>query len=254
MLFPISDNSVDGNRVIIASNPYISPVGENLDELATELVTERDEASADKVAVASDPIPMVLAAGATDADPMHEIGREGVRIARRYLDSTTRLTVPFDVSDEPQLCKLLMLDGTNKQFDLSGFFFEPKRFVYVEAKKYSASRDQGTKFSDFLAHACSCTARSWLDLGTDPQWEFIWLTWHPFALGRWQQLLSRDELRTAITGRPELLGGYAVNEQVIEEIADRLWLLVLHDKQTDLMPDPGEIMDILVALRRHPNG
>lgn len=200
-------------------------------------------------ATASESPPPPLRTVSTSREAVQEVGRDGVTEAKRWLEATTRVHLPFNSYEMTSQCTLPLLGDGAKCFDLRGHFFETGNNAFVEVKKYSSAHDQGALFKTFLAEAYSATARHWQTVA-DPLYEFMWVTWHPFSQGDWSTLLSADFLRSAVIGHPELRDGQAVDETVIQTLASRTWILVLHDKQKVLRPADNEIAKILQHLGR----
>lgn len=188
--------------------------------------------------------------GAKNAEPVQKKGWDGALTAKRFLESTTMIDVHFDCYDSPAQCTLEMLDGTTQLFDLKGKFWASRNEVFVESKNHSGPNDQAQRFEEFLAHAYSSTVKRAKVVSTDPCYEYIWVTWHPFAQGKWTKLLTKQNMRDALAVHPALLGGEPVDDEFIDLLEGRIWLLVLHEKQSELMPDPAEIRIMCQALGR----
>lgn len=207
-----------------------------------------DEGEADSGPDATNP-PLLSLLG--EAESIQQRGIEGKRAAKHYLESTTRISLSWDAYENPTQCTLLMLDNSRQRFDLKGRFFESKHEVFVEVKYYSAQGAQTAAFNMFLAQAYSATAREWQQLG-DPEFEFFWVTWHPFGtMTNWSKLESEDQITAALADHPALLAGQEINAEVLRTVACRIWLLVLHRKQKELTPSPAEIGEILLKLGRN---
>ncbi|WP_433579700.1 hypothetical protein [Nocardia brasiliensis] len=183
---------------------------------------------------------------------MHKKGAEGVDLARRILESTTWIELPFDVADNEPVCTLTLLDGSEKAFDATGFIFrETKDLLYVEAKNYDSSGGkQAADFIEFLANAYSVTARDINLNGVDARREFMWFTTHPFSLNKWPDLVSAGSIAEALKTHPEVLAGKEIDHSVLSVVEDRLWLIVAHRKQTDLTLTAEELCKIEALLNR----
>ncbi|MEU6115886.1 hypothetical protein ABZ840_15345 [Streptomyces sp. NPDC047117] len=169
-------------------------------------------------------------------EQQQEKGREGAYFAREWLESTTRVTVPWVVYEAPAMTTLSLLDGSTESWDLAGYFTGPKKnMFYAEIKAY-ASDNQGTKYREYLADCYSATARM-LNDGPDRQYEFMWITWHPFLSSSWTQLCNANMIEEAAKGHPDKLDSHEYNPDIGQMVADRLWLIVLSSRQQELMMD-----------------
>jgi len=181
-----------------------------------------------------------------------EKGRDGVFLAQRWLESTTRVEAPWTVYEVPHLTTLTLLTGKEESWDIGGYFSESKNIFYAEVKNFSDSSSQGPKYREYLADCYSATARMLKD-GTDKKWEFMWITWHPFLVETWTKLCGEESIREAVTEHfPEKLGDDEYDPDIGKLIADRLWLLVLSRRQEELMMSPkflGHIRSFLTAQK-----
>lgn len=182
-------------------------------------------------------------------EAVQETGREGVLEAKRWLESTTRVQLPFNAYEMTSQCSLPLLGDAVKCYDLRGYFFDDGRPLLVEVKKYSSAGDQGPLFKRFLAEAYSTTAKHWQQVG-DPKFEFMWVTWHPFSQTDWSTILTPGYMTTALAANDDVLDKQAVNRTVLDAVSQRTWVLVLHDKQRELRPADNEIAKILTHLGR----
>lgn len=185
------------------------------------------------------------------AEGAHAKGQEGAALAKRYLESTTFIRLPFSVYDDPAQTTLVRLDGAKKRYDLAGNFMADKPHpLSVEVKNYDVVGDQAAEYTAYLANAYSITAHEIAEKGADPRRHFIWITWHPFSQTKWPKLTSRDEIRDAVDTHPQVLGGNAFDEDLAMTVAERLWLLVLSSKQEQLMLTSAELLKVHQVLDR----
>ncbi len=187
------------------------------------------------------------------AEQNHELGREGVFRVKAWLEATTHLTMPWNVYDHTAVCTRTRLDGGVKRYDLSGQFIgDHQRPAVVEAKAYSTVGNQPAEYIEFLANAYSTTANEIATVG-DTKTEFIWVTTHPFSQSRWPQLTSRAELATAMQTHSGWLGdGHDVDQDLLVLVASRLWLLVRHERQTEISLTRAELFRIYEHIGRSP--
>jgi hypothetical protein len=132
-------------------------------------------------------------------------------------------------------------DGATFSFDLGGQMrgggLAGQEF-FAEVKKYGTVGDQPALHDEYLAKCY----RAYSEMPNRCD-HFFWLTWHPFSQTKWTQLCSAPEVRRAVVthgeralGEPDFERAQeAVDESVCEAIADRLWLIVLCDKQEELV-------------------
>lgn len=178
----------------------------------------------------------------------HAKGYDGVIMAKKWLESTTRFRIHFSVYESEAMCTMPLLGGGTKVFDMQGVHVEHDATtnrcpLYVEVKNYDTRGGQGTKYQQHLRDCYLAAARELVD-GVDRKTEFMWLTWHPFALKKWSKLCSEDELRRALADSD--LG--SLNEALVRSLPQRLWLVVLSRRQDELtMGDQllGEIRRIV---------
>jgi hypothetical protein len=194
------------------------------------------------------------------AEEAQEQGREGVYKVKQFLESTTHLEVPWTAYEHPVACKLVRLDKTKKQYDLKGYFFgKHKRPLYVEAKNYSGVGSQGSMYREYLSDVYSITAHAKAE-DMDEGAEFMWVTWHPFSQGNWPKLLTHEYVKSAVLEHPECLNldeGQTAEDVVDDDlcrlVADRLWLVVLSERQHELLLTPDEAGKAVLMLKRKGN-
>ncbi|MBK1785595.1 hypothetical protein [Prauserella cavernicola] len=194
------------------------------------------------------------------AEEAHELGRDGVFRVKQYLEGTTHLRLPWTAYDHVNLCKRQRLDGSKKTYDLAGHFLgERRRPLFVEAKKYTTAGAQGTLYLEYIADVYSITARAQREEMDDGA-EFMWITWHPFSQGAWPRLLSHEYVYEAVEKHVDSLqlGGGDGNAESAEPdkelcrtVADRLWLVVLTDRQQEELTLTAEELKLaMMHLKR----
>lgn len=175
-------------------------------------------------------------------EDLHEIGRQGVRRAKKWLDATTRVTSSWTVYDKVPVSRLEFdwpNGGRQFSYDLGGLLhggtYDNQMFL-AECKKYT-SKSQGSHFDKFLA-------QSYAVLGAAPQVadHFMWITWHPFRIDSWNELGSPAAIRAAIErpdNRTRVLGPANDEEPIdqtrVEALSEKLWIIVLSDRQETLV-------------------
>ena len=164
----------------------------------------------------------------------HGIGQDGVERARIWLEKTGRVEVNFTVY-EVGPARFLTFENTaggEFSFDLGGVLNldEGKTSFYGEVKKYSGVGSQPQEYTEYLAKCYRATS-----IYNHP-YHFMWITWHPFSLTRWSQLCSAPEIRAAVNMHKSTYCGddQDIDEGLCDELAGRLWLIVLSDRQERL--------------------
>jgi len=190
-------------------------------------------------------------------EALHQLGAEGTRRAKKWLDATTRVKASWTNEDATYTNKLEFawpFGGQSFSFDLGGILtggdFEG-HFFLSEVKKYSSAGDQGAHWDNFLAK-CYVARRTMAPLCD----HFMWITWHPFRQNTWTKLASAEQVRTGLLlehNRKRALGKEdedearaLIDDTVVAEVAERVWLLVLSDKQESLVITP-EHRGLIVA-------
>ena len=181
----------------------------------------------------------------------HETGRDGVRRAKDWLERTGRVEVFWTAYEHRPMLTVLLpsRNDRSRSFDLSGVIrggdLDARQF-FAEIKKYSAVGNQAKEYGDYLAK-CYCK------LLEDPEkpYEFMWITWHPFSLRKWTTLCDKEEVLCQVSQRQEdWLGLEPVDEALCGILADRLWLIVLSDKQECLVMSDEMLGDLRKAATR----
>lgn len=171
------------------------------------------------------------------AEDSQEDGRDGVYRAKQWLESTTRLEVPWVVYENSPMVTTTRPDGSTKKFDLGGYFRGGDLAAapfFAEVKNYTTVGAQGTEYPKYLADCYFATGA-----GPDRRTEFMWITWHPFSLTTWRKLCTWEEVRAALEANDAWLNGEQIDDERCRTVAKRLWLIVLSERQrTELVPTP----------------
>jgi hypothetical protein len=168
-------------------------------------------------------------------ESLHVLGAEGLWRAKRWLERTGRADVPWVRTDRlhTEYLSFTKPDGSTFSFDLGGYLngapFNEVMF-FAEVKNYTAASDQNTHYEEYLAKCYRTTVQ------TNKTYEFMWITWHPFNLSGWSKLCSSETLVSCVEKHKDeyLAHGENVDEALCGVLADRLWLLVLSEKQENL--------------------
>ncbi|MGP3955611.1 hypothetical protein ACTWPT_06400 [Nonomuraea sp. 3N208] len=179
-------------------------------------------------------------------EAMHIKGADGARRAKRWLDSTTRVRSSWTNEDEVHASRLEFTwpyGGQPFSFDVGGILtggeFEG-HFFAAECKNYDSDSDQGTHFDDWVAK-CYVTRRDHARLAD----HFMWITWHPFRVKTWTKLCTADTVKTGLLvprnakrvfdQEDAEVARSLIDDSLAEDIASRMWLLVLSEKQEKLV-------------------
>lgn len=167
----------------------------------------------------------------------HELGREGARRAKAWLEATTRAQVHWL---NPEAAVKLSFDwtaGGTFSFDLGGILrgedLDKKEF-FAESKFYRNPGDQGSLYNEYLAKCYRA-----YELRPDRCDVFMWITWSPFSMTRWGDLRTEAMVKECVERESQrVLGsnGDAVSETHCREVSERLWLLVLSEHHEKLVP------------------
>lgn len=197
--------------------------------------------------------------GMTAAEPIQLLGAAEVVRVKRWLESTTWIDLPFNAYEDEPRCMLSLCNGQRKLFDLRGRFRgagASRHGVTVECKNYSTPGGQAKEFERFLAIAYSYTYKATEELGSDPQEEFFWVTKHPFAKTQWKDLCSKEKLKECVldTGNSDICPTGTFNEDLAGKVANRVWILVVNEKQHHLSLSSSELHTVLASINREQGG
>jgi hypothetical protein len=184
------------------------------------------------------------------AEENHEIGREGVFLFKRWLEATTYLDLPWHVYGSAPHCEVHHMGGI-KTFDLAGFLLtEGNPMVFVECKRYGSVGGQPAEFQEFLAIAYGTVIWENSQKMRPKNSHFIWATTHPFAQSNWPTLTSAATIQSAAENHPHLAGDAPFDQQIGQSLAERIWLLVLSEKQEEIMLTTEELLTVWKKLKR----
>lgn len=175
-------------------------------------------------------------------EQLHDLGREGARRAKEWLEATTRVNAQWVNPDRYAVPKLSFTWADIKQstfsFDLGGILLggdlHSQEFL-AESKYYKKPGDQGTLYVDYLAKCYRALA-----VRPDRCDNFMWITWAPFNITKWHDLCSADQVRDAINEHAGKVFGEQERDEeserkACEVVSRRLWLIVLSERQESLV-------------------
>jgi hypothetical protein len=176
----------------------------------------------------------------------HVVGAEAVQRAKRWLEGTMRVSQSYTNTDRAWGRKLTLHwpHGGREQFsyDLGGMMrggeWDGEMFC-AEVKWRKNSSDQGTEYKSFLAKCYVAQTQDYM-LGD----HFMWISWAPFRATTWDRLTTVEEIEAAVLAEaPRALGtcdpeeaASLIKADVVQELAKRLWLVVMSEKQEKLVP------------------
>lgn len=178
-------------------------------------------------------------------EELHEQGAQGARRAKEWLDATTRANAMWVVPNTLAVAKLTFAwgdqTGDKFSFDLGGQLLggdiHGQEFL-AESKFYSSHGDQGVQYSTWLGK-CYCAYKQRPERCDN----FMWITWAPFLVTKWPDLRTTSYVRDQVlvhsdrvlgTGDPTEAEALVENE-VCTAVADRLWIIVLSERQERLV-------------------
>lgn len=178
-------------------------------------------------------------------EALHAIGADGARRAKLWLEATTRVHAKWVNPGRLATKKLTFAwsDGANFSFDLGGLLrggdVDSEEFL-AECKKYTTAADQGALYKEYLAKCY----RAYTEFPARCD-NFMWITWAPFFTTKWDEITTAPFVRAAVEANlVRVLGEVAqpsdVDEDVISAVADRLWIIVLSERQEKHLVPTGE--------------
>lgn len=182
-------------------------------------------------------------------ETQHEAGREGVDKARDWLDRSGRVRVLWTVYDSPAHLEISCPSGKERSLDLTAIIEGgdlDKQQVYAEVKHVDSASKLPVQYEDFLAD-CYCKLLEKPGLLC----QFMFITWHPFLVSKWNTLTTKDRVKSAVSARrQQWLGSqYQVDDDLCRSIAETLWLVVLSDKHHHIQMDLSHVGLLQSAIR-----
>lgn len=193
-------------------------------------------------------------------EQIQQLGDQGAQRAKRWLESTCRAEVkwnnPTSGLKKLQFIKAGAQPGSIAQgdyfsFDLGGNFLggdADGQVFLAESKKYAVPGDQGTEYRKFLAkcYRVEQEAGNFYD-------QYLWITWAPFLVTSWDQLLTPTYVESSITGDEACkyiaLGGTDYDTEVGAAVSGKLLIVVLADGQEVVLSLHGdELLHVRKAL------
>lgn len=165
-------------------------------------------------------------------ESLHVIGQDGANRAKVWLEKTGRVDVHFsryEVGEVPFLT-FGKPSGTSFSFDIGGVLRLESGNVsfFGEVKKVTSEAGQGPQYREYLAKCYRASV-----IQGHPH-HFLWITWHPFSVTSWSHLCDASSVKAAIEEHKDEFCDDTVDETLCEELAERLWLIVLSDRQETL--------------------
>lgn len=177
-------------------------------------------------------------------EAMHQRGADGTQRAKRWLDATSRTRSSWTNEDEISAGRLEFnwphAGGEPFSFDLGGELYgDPfdRHFFVAEVKNYS-SDTLGGHYDDYLA-------KCYLVLRDHPRSanQYMFLTWHPFRVTTWTQQCEPETIvggclrnkRRLFDEEEDDAARGKIDMSLVNQLAERLWLVVLSEKQEQLL-------------------
>jgi hypothetical protein len=170
-----------------------------------------------------------------------EAGRVGARRAKLWLEATTRARAPWVNPIGAKKLTFPWANGGTFSFDIGGQLrgedLDGQEFL-AESKYYKKAYDQGALYRQYLAKCYR--AFSLMPTRCDI---FMWITWSPFMVTRWDEIRDPEFVQECaqahgerILGPPMSGNSLAIEPDLCEEVAKRLWLIFLSTEQEMLVP------------------
>lgn len=171
-------------------------------------------------------------------------GQDGARRAKRWLEATTRVNAQWVNPDPPAVDKLSFawpFGGESFSFDLGGLFkygdLDGQMF-FAESKKYDKPNDLAKHYSKFIAQCYVAYSKK-------PEFcdNFMWISWSPHSITDWHRLTSVDYVVEKVAEHSARIFGpnydqdkdSPIDHEVAQAVSNRLWLIVLSDRQETLV-------------------
>lgn len=183
-------------------------------------------------------------------EEQHITAKDGVERAKAWLEKTGRVSVPYTVYEVGAVPFLTFstVTGSSYSFDMCGDLHLDggKTQFFGEIKKYSTVGAQPEEYTEYLAKCYRAT----LEHGRP--YHFMWITWHPFSQTKWARLCDADEVRDAVVAHQAAYCGTGVDidDGVCADLAARLWVIVLSDRQEGLAMSDEMLGELRKAVVR----
>ncbi|MDL4816944.1 hypothetical protein [Actinomadura opuntiae] len=192
-------------------------------------------------------------------EQLHVQGADYARRAKLWLDNSTRVRASWLVTDEFGAERLTFPwphGGQDFSFDLGGILrgdrLENQSFL-TEVKGYTTSSKQGPQYLSYLA---KCYVA--LDEHPGNAHNFMWITWCPFNVETWNELCTPTKVKEGVLRERERVLGTQdadaaaalIDDDRIKNVTERLWLIVLSERQERLVISPAELGELERIRRR----
>lgn len=185
-------------------------------------------------------------------ETLHVIGKDGVERAKAWLEKTGKVQVNFlryQLGEAPFLT-FQNDSGSSFSFDLGGILnLEGGNAQFFgEVKKVSGESGQGGLNGTYHEYLAKCYKVS---TSIDMPAHFMWITWHPFSQSTWSALCDAATVVGAVNHHKETYcAAGEVDEDLCAALAERLWLIVLSDRQEKLSMSDAMLGEVRAAIVR----
>ena len=181
----------------------------------------------------------------TVGEDAHVAGAKGIKRAKRWLNASMRVVSIWTNTEDvhkPKLAYSWPYGSGTFSFDLGGVMrggeFDNHIFS-AEIKNYQVDHNQQAQYREFLAH---CYVALGANQGMCDQ--LMWITWAPFGTTVWKDMFTSDYVRKAVLAERERVFGTddsataegLIDESRVKAVADRVWVIILSEKQESLVP------------------
>lgn len=192
-------------------------------------------------------------------EEIQDIGRDGLREAKNWLERSTRVQSSWTHQDQP-MAELLAFNWPNATttftFDLGGCFrgdqLDGQAFL-AEVKNYKNESDLATHYRDFLAK-CYVAYRAYPKRCD----HFLWISWSPFQAKSWDKHTSVERVKSSILHAANVArvlgvadpveGESLLDHQALGAVAERIWLLTLCSKQEHLVLTKEHYVEVVKLI------
>ncbi|MFG1697256.1 hypothetical protein [Nonomuraea sp. NPDC049309] len=180
-----------------------------------------------------------------------------LRRAKRWLESSTRVAQSW-TNEDVGLKEMLEFDwpywDKPFSFDIGGRFRGDElsgRMFVAEVKGYRAEYDLPHHYQSFLA-------KCYVALQAKPTRcdHFMWISWAPFQAQKWHHHPSVPSVKNAVLKERQRIfntddreeAERLLDEKLLVDVADRLWLITLCDKQENLIIAENHYRDVVSMM------
>lgn len=183
----------------------------------------------------------------------HQPALDFVMDVKKYLESTTKFNIMWNVYENEPHTTERMLNGDKYAYDLVGTYIgSPNELVLIEAKKRSQLGNLARLFDEFLVKSFSVFLKHRKD---HSKWVayFMFITDHAFHCSRYKEIYTCDYLKEKINKSIENNDSKGITNQYtiadLKDFSNKLWIIIFSNKQNLLCIDPKKLLLFRVTSR-----